>query len=85
MKASRRLAAVLSGLALAGAVTTAPALAAGTDAGSAGSGTSVLAPLTDPSQGFCNQDEDGQLKLGGDGHLYECKYIWGLGWYWMPA
>jgi hypothetical protein len=85
MKASRRVAAVLSGLAMVGAVSTAPALAAATDAQSADSGLSALAPSTDPSQGFCDQSEDGVLKLGGDGHLYECKYIWGLGWYWMPA
>jgi|tagenome__1003787_1003787.scaffolds.fasta_scaffold18719630_2 hypothetical protein len=84
MKASRRVAAVLGGLALAGAVTTGPALAATTNAHSVSSSLSVLAPSTDPSQGFCNQDEDGQLKLGGDGHLYQCRYIWGLGWYWMP-
>jgi hypothetical protein len=42
-------------------------------------------PATDPSQGCCDQSEDGVVKLGGDGHLYECKYIWGLGWYWMSA
>jgi hypothetical protein len=85
MNASRRVAAVLSGLAMAGAVSTAPALAAPTTAQSPDSTLSALTPTTDPSQGFCNQEEDGQVKLGGDGHLYECKYIWGLGWYWMPA
>jgi hypothetical protein len=76
MKASRRVAAVLSGLAMAGAISTGPALAA---AGKADSATS------NPSQGFCNASEDGDLQPGGDGHLYRCTYVWGLGWYWMPA
>jgi hypothetical protein len=85
MKASRRVAAALSGLALAGAVSSGPALAATAGSQSADSGSAALIPATDPSQGFCDQSEDGVVKLGGDGHLYECKYIWGLGWYWMPA
>jgi hypothetical protein len=86
MSVSRRVATVLSGLAMAGAISFGPAVAAaGADVQSANSGSSALIPTTDPSQGFCNQDEDGVVKLGGDNHLYECKYIWGLGWYWMPV
>ena len=79
MNASRRVAAVLSGLAMAGAISAGPALAATDSAGSA------LAPVTNPSQGFCDPSEDGDLQPGGDGHLYRCTHIEGLGWYWVPA
>jgi len=86
MSISRRIAATLSGLVLAGAVASGPALAAtdttvhpSTPAGQ------VATAKTDPSQGFCNPEEDGDLDYGGDGHLYRCGYVWGLGWYWQPA
>jgi hypothetical protein len=86
MSISRRVAATLSGLVLAGAVSSGPALAATETAASSTSSTANIATArTDPSQGFCNPEEDGDLKLGGDGHLYRCSYVWGLGWYWQPA
>jgi hypothetical protein len=81
MGISRRIAAVLSGLVMVGAVSTAPALAAGSAARTVDSG---LAASTDPSNGFCDQSEDGMVKLGGDNHLYHCRYVDGLGWYWLP-
>lgn len=85
MNISRRVAATLSGLALAGAVTSGSALAAtGTEARSTTAAAAPAAPLTDPSDGFCNADEAGDVKLGGDDHLYECSYVPGLGWYWLP-
>jgi hypothetical protein len=40
--------------------------------------------MTDPSDGFCLESERDEVKLGGDGHLYECSYVPGLGWYWLP-
>jgi hypothetical protein len=61
------------------------AAGAGAEVRSADAGSTALVPSSDPSQGFCDASEDGDLKLGGDGHLYRCTYIWGLGWYWMPA
>ena len=82
MNVSRRVVAVLSGLAMAGAISTGPALAAAGETSSAGS---ALTPITNPSQGFCDPSEDGDLQPGGDGHLYRCKYVEGLGWYWFPA
>jgi hypothetical protein len=85
MSISRRVAATLSGLALAGAVASGPALAATDTASHPNSPAKEAAVSTNPSQGFCNPEEDGDLEHGGDGHLYRCTYIWGLGWYWMPA
>jgi hypothetical protein len=82
MNVSRRVAAVVSGLAMAGAISTGPALAA---TGATHSADAALTPLTNPSQGFCNPSEDGDLQPGGDGHLYRCTHIDGLGWYWVPA
>jgi hypothetical protein len=82
MNVSRRVAAVLSGLAMAGAISSGPALAA---TGEASSADTALAPMTNPSQGFCDPSEDGDLQHGGDGHLYRCTHIEGLGWYWVPA
>ena len=82
MSVSRRMAAVLSGLAMAGAISAGPALAA---TGATHSAGSALAPMTNPSQGFCDPSEDGDLQPGGDGHLYRCTYFDGLGWYWVPA
>jgi hypothetical protein len=84
MNISRRVAATLSGLVLAGTVTSGSALAAtGTEAQPVTS-TAPVAAMTDPSDGFCNADEAWDVKLGGDGHLYECSYVPGLGWYWQP-
>jgi hypothetical protein len=86
MSISRRVAAALSGLVLAGAVASGPALAATETAASSTSSTvNVATARTDPSHGFCNPEEDGDLQHGGDGHLYRCTHIMGLGWYWMPA
>jgi hypothetical protein len=85
MSISRRVAATLSGLALAGAVASGPALAATDTAAHPNSPTKEAAVSTNPSQGFCNPEEDGDLALGGDGHLYRCSYVWGLGFYWQPA
>ena len=82
MNVSRRIAVVLSGLAMAGAISAGPALAA---TGATGAAHSTLAPLTNPSQGFCNPSEDGDLQHGADGHLYRCTHVEGLGWYWIPA
>ncbi|HEY0346325.1 MAG TPA: hypothetical protein VGC59_16865 [Solirubrobacteraceae bacterium] len=82
MNASRRVAAVLSGLAMAGAISSGPALAAVAQGDSA---AGALSAATNPSQGFCDPSEDGDLQHGGDGHLYRCTHIEGLGWYWMPA
>jgi len=85
MNISRRVAAMLSGLALAGAAASGPALAAAQPATqSAQSTAAAAAPLTNPSDGFCLPEEAGDLKLGGDNHLYECEYVTGLGWYWLP-
>jgi hypothetical protein len=85
MSISRRVAATLSGLVLAGAVASGPALATTQTADHPAGSESVAAAMTNPSQGFCNPEEDGDLALGGDGHLYRCSYVWGLGWYWQPA
>lgn len=85
MNISRRVAATLSGLVLAGAVSSGTALAAtGADTASARAANAPVAAMTDPSDGFCNADEAGDVKLGGDNHLYECGYVTGLGWYWLP-
>jgi hypothetical protein len=85
MKISRRVAATLSGLVLAGAVASGPALAAAEPATqSAQSAAASMAPMTNPSDGFCLAEEAGDVKLGGDNHLYECEYVTGLGWYWLP-
>jgi hypothetical protein len=86
MNISRRVAATLSGLVLAGAVASGPALAAtDTAVHSTTSAAPAATAKTNPSQGFCNPEEDGDLSYGGDGHLYRCGYVWGLGWYWQPA
>ena len=85
MKISRRVAATLSGLALAGAVASGPALAAAEPANQPVQSAAVSqASMTDPSDGFCLESERDEVKLGGDGHLYECSYVPGLGWYWLP-
>jgi hypothetical protein len=83
MKISRRVAATLSGLALAGAVASGPAMAAAEPAAPTAQ-SAAMAPMTNPSDGFCNADEAGDVKLGGDNHLYECEHVTGLGWYWLP-
>jgi len=85
MSISCRVAATLSGLVMAGAISSGPALAATGAATHSTSSADVAALNTDPSHGFCNPEEDGDLEHGGDGHLYRCTYISGLGWYWMPA
>jgi len=85
MSISRRVAATLSGLAMAGAVAAGPALAAPDTAAHPNSPAKDAAVSTNPSNGFCNPSEDGDLQHGGDGHLYRCTHIMGLGWYWMPA
>jgi hypothetical protein len=85
MNISRRVAATLSGLALAGAAASGPALAAAQPATQAAQSTAAAAaPLTNPSDGFCLAEEAGDVKLGGDNHLYECEHVTGLGWYWLP-
>ena len=88
MTISRRVAATLSGLALAGAAASGPALAAAQpatqSAQAAQSAAASMAPMTNPSDGFCLAEEAGDVKLGGDNHLYECEYVTGLGWYWLP-
>jgi hypothetical protein len=85
MNISRRVAATLSGLALAGAAASGSALAAAQPATQAAQSTAAAAaPLTNPSDGFCLAEEAGDVKLGGDNHLYECEYVTGLGWYWLP-
>ena len=62
MSISRRIAATLSGLVLAGAVASGPALAAtDTTVHSTTSAAPVATAKTDPSQGFCNPEEDGDL------------------------
>jgi hypothetical protein len=43
----------------------------------------VAVPLTNPSQGYCNPNEDGQIQLGADRQLYQCRYVSGLGWWWV--
>jgi len=83
MKISRRVATTLSGLVLAGAVTAGPAVAAAEPV-AAQSAVAPLATMTNPSDGFCLESERDEVKLGGDGHLYECSYVPGLGWYWQP-
>ena len=83
MNISRRVATTLSALVLAGGVSAGPALAA-TDTATTQSAAAPVATMTDPSDGFCNESERDEVKLGGDGHLYECSYVPGLGWYWQP-
>ena len=85
MRTSRRVAATLGGLAMAAAVASGPALAATDTAVHPDSPAKAATAMTDPSHGFCNPEEDGDLQHGGDGHLYRCTFIMGLGWYWMPA
>jgi len=78
MSISRRVAATLSGLVMAGAIASGPALAdTQTAVQSTSSASSIATATTNPSDGFCNQDEDGVIKLGGDGHLYQCGYVVG--------
>jgi hypothetical protein len=84
MSISRRVAATLSALVLAGGVSSATALASPASAVESNSAATTVAAMTDPSDGFCNADEAGDVKLGGDNHLYECEYVTGLGWYWLP-
>jgi len=79
MEYKRRITIGLLGLSLAAAGVAGPAASAQPVPGPAPS-----VPLTDPSDGFCNPDEDGVVKLGGDNHLYECRWYDGLGWYWTP-
>jgi hypothetical protein len=67
MRFSRRIAAILSGLLLLGAVASGPALA------------------TDPSDGYCDPSEAGEIAIGNDGWLYECvKNPGGGGYIWTP-
>lgn len=85
MRASLRLATLLSGAATAVALSAGPALAvapqtqtvANPQAGSVGL-------LTDPSDGYCLEEERDQVKLGADGRLYECDYYPDLGFWWLP-
>ena len=41
------------------------------------------APASDPP-GDCEFWETGVVKVGPDGYLYQCTYIWWEGWYWLP-
>jgi hypothetical protein len=84
MSISRRVAAILSALVLTGGISSATALAAPASAFESSAAAGAVAAMTDPSDGFCNADEAGDVKLGGDNHLYECEYVTGLGWYWLP-
>ena len=88
MRALRRVLVSAAGLTMAGGLALAPgATAAPAEAASATAGdqeSSVVVPLTDPSDGFCDAHELGDVKLGGDNHLYECSYVPGLGYYWLP-
>ena len=43
----------------------------------------VTVHLTNPSQGYCNPTEDGQIQLGADRQLYQRRYVAGLGWWWV--
>ena len=83
MSISRRVAATLSALALTGGVS-ATALAIPASAAESSAAAGAVAAMTNPSDGFCNADEAGDVKLGGDNHLYECEFVTGLGWYWLP-
>jgi hypothetical protein len=83
MNISRRVATTLSGLVLAGAVSAGPALAAA-DTATSRSAAAPVAAMTNPSDGFCLESERDDVKLGGDNRLYECSYVTGLGWYWLP-
>jgi hypothetical protein len=88
MRILRRILLSAAGVTMVGGLSFAPAALAGPESATVGAAndqtTSVVTPLTDPSDGFCNSDELGDVKLGGDGHLYECSYVPGLGYYWLP-
>jgi hypothetical protein len=85
MNLSRRIAALLSGVVMFGSAAAGPAVAAVAAAQPAAAEHGAVSAKTNPSDGFCDASEDGDLKLGGDGHLYRCSHIVGLGWYWVPA
>jgi len=79
MKISRWIYALAVGATFGTAALTAPAATAAPVTGH----TSVAAPMTDPSDGYCEPWEDGAVKLGADGRFYKCSHVDGLGWWWV--
>ena len=87
MRILRRILLSAAGVTMIGGLSFAPAALAGPESTTASTSNdqapSIVQPLTNPSDGFCNRDELGDVKLGGDGYLYECSYVPGLGYYWL--
>lgn len=45
---------------------------------------SFVTPMTNPP-GACEDYEYGEWKIGEDGYLYQCQYVDGEGYYWLPV
>jgi hypothetical protein len=43
-----------------------------------------MTPATEPP-GSCEPDEEYEVALGPDGYLYQCLYVPGEGYYWLPV
>lgn len=48
------------------------------------SSVSFASPMTDPP-GACEEYEYGDWRVGPDGYLYQCEYVDGEGYYWLPV
>ena len=46
---------------------------------------SPLIPQQTEPPGACEPDEEGEVALGPDGYLYQCEYVPGEGYYWLPV